>query len=148
MFAIFKEQRELLGGTNLPVAAIGEALCMQIRLGNRDIVELLLKMRYYLSGLKDYRPMRKAAILNNAKVFHMLRDYGGQIESYPEWPCMLLYDLASRLAFSPLGILIAEELIATRVLLNDYLLDIRLLVVKAILNSYYNLANLLIQNRV
>lgn len=145
-FLILKEQRELLGDTNSPVGASGEALCMQIRFGNRDIVEILLKMGHHPSGSNGHRPMREVATLNDAKVFRMLRDYGGQIESYPESPSTLLHDLASRPASSPPGTLMAEELIAAGVSVDDHLPDTRPPVVEAIIHGYYDLANLLIQN--
>ncbi|KAF5989607.1 serine/threonine protein kinase [Fusarium bulbicola] len=142
--AIFKEQRELLG-TASSNGSSGEALCMQIRLGNRDIVEALLKMGHNPSGSPDHRPMREAIVLNDDKVFRLLRDYGCEIESYPEWPRTLIHDLAARPASSPPGIVIAEELIASGVSVTDHPVGTRPPVVEAILHGYLDLANLLIQ---
>ncbi|KAF4335642.1 serine threonine kinase [Fusarium beomiforme] len=145
-FSIFREQRELLGDTISPSEPSGEALCMQIRQGNRDIVEVLLKMGHRPSGSPDHRPMREAVMLNNYKVFRMLRDYGGQIESYPEWPRTLLHDLAARPASSPPGTIIAEELIASGLSVQEHPPGTRPPVVEAILLGYYDLANLLLDN--
>jgi ankyrin repeat protein len=144
--AIFKEQRELLANAACPSGHSGEALCMQIRLGNRDIVEALLKMGHDPSGLPGYRPMREAVLLNDEKVFRLLRDYGGDIESYPEWPRTLLHDLAGRPASSPPGTIIAQYLIDSGVSVSDHPLGTRPPVVEAILHGYLDLANLLIQN--
>ncbi|KAF9777025.1 hypothetical protein IL306_004711 [Fusarium sp. DS 682] len=145
-FAIFKEQRELLSNTISPSEPSGEALCMQIRLGNRDIVEVLLKMGHPPYGSPDHRPMREAVMLNDYKVFRVLRDYGGQIESYPECPRTLLHDLAARPASSPPGIVIAEELIASGVSVQDHPPGARPPVVEAILRGYNDLANFLIEH--
>ncbi|CAM1506017.1 Fc.00g056580.m01.CDS01 [Cosmosporella sp. VM-42] len=145
-FAIFKEQRELLSNPTPPNGASGEALCLQIRLGNRDIVEVLLKMGHNPSGSVNQRPMREAVLLNDHKAFRLLREYGGQIENYPEWPRTLLHDLAARPASSPPGTSIAEELIASGVSVHDHPPGTRPPVVEATLCSYYELANLLIQH--
>ncbi|KAG5769655.1 hypothetical protein H9Q73_013517 [Fusarium xylarioides] len=143
--AIFKEQRELLG-TASSSGPSGEALCMQIRLGNREIVESLLKMGHNPSGSPDHRPMREAIMLNDDKIFRMLRNYGCGIESYSEWPRTLLHDLASRPASSPLGTAIAQELIASGGSVMDHPVGTRPPVVEAILHGYLDLANLLIQH--
>ncbi|KAF5718527.1 serine threonine kinase [Fusarium globosum] len=143
--AIFKEQRELLRTTSSIREQSGEALCMQIRLGNRDIVEALLKMGHNPSGSPDNRPMREAILLNDERVFRLLRDYGCEIESYSECPRTLLHDLAARPASSPPGIVIAEELIASGVSVTDHPAGTRPPVVEAILHGYLDLANLLIQ---
>ncbi|KAF5663481.1 serine threonine kinase [Fusarium heterosporum] len=66
--AIFKEQRKILGNASSSEPS-GEALCMQIRLGNRDIVGALLKMGHNPSGSHDHRPMCEAIILNDEKYF-------------------------------------------------------------------------------
>ncbi|KAF5026822.1 hypothetical protein F66182_1106 [Fusarium sp. NRRL 66182] len=145
-FAIFKQQRELLGNPAPLNGVSGEALCMQIRLGNRDIVEVLLKMGHHPSGSLNQRPIREAVLLNDHKVFRLLREYGGQIENYPEWPRTLLHDLAARPASSPPGTSIAEELIASKVSPHDHPPGTRPPVVEAILCGYYDLANLLIQH--
>ncbi|KAG5787285.1 hypothetical protein H9Q69_013645 [Fusarium xylarioides] len=143
--AIFKEQRELLG-TASSSGPSGEALCMQIRLGNREIVESLLKMGHNPSGSPDHRPMREAIMLNDDKIFRMLRNYGCEIESYSEWPRTLLHDLASRPASSPPGTAIAQELIASGGSVMDHPVGTRPPVVEAILHGYLDLANLLIQH--
>jgi ankyrin repeat protein len=145
-FAIFKEQRELLGSTASSSGHSGEALCMQIRLGNRDIVEALLKMGHNPSGSPDHRPMREAILLNDERVFRLLRDHGGEIESYPEWPRTLLHDLAARQASSPPGTVIAQELIDSGVSVQDHPPGTRPPVLEAILHGYFDLANLLIQH--
>ncbi|KAG5656856.1 hypothetical protein KAF25_011025 [Fusarium avenaceum] len=144
--AILKEQREYLGNDIFPRGHPGEALCMQIRLGNRDIVEALLKMGHDPSGSPGYRPMREAVLINDKKVFQVLRDYGGEIESYPEWPRTLLHDLAGRPASSPPGTVIAQYLIDSGVSVLDHPLNTRPPVVEAILHGYFDLANLLIQH--
>ncbi|KAF4953948.1 hypothetical protein FGADI_5597 [Fusarium gaditjirri] len=144
--AIFKEQRELLGTTDSSNGPSGEALCMQIRLGNHDIVEALLKMGHNPSGSPDYRPMREAIFLNAERVFRLLRDYGGDIESYPELLGTLLHDSARRPASSPPGTVIAEELIASGVSVTDHPAGTRPPVVEAILNGFFDLANLFIQH--
>ncbi|KAL9571974.1 hypothetical protein ACKAV7_003963 [Fusarium commune] len=144
--AIFKEQRELLGNNDSSIGRSGEALCMQIRLGNRDIVEALLKMGHNPSGSPDHRPMREAILLNDERMFRLLRDYGCDIESYPEWPRTLLHDLAGRPASSPPGIVMAQELIDSGVSVLDHPLGTRPPVVEAILHGYFDLANLLIQH--
>ncbi|RKL29230.1 hypothetical protein BFJ72_g12139 [Fusarium proliferatum] len=144
--AIFKEQRELLSTTSSIREQSGEALCMQIRLGNRDIVEALLKMGHNPSGSPDNRPIREAILLNDERVFRLLRDYGCEIESYSECPRTLLHDLAARPASSPPGIVIAEELIASGVSVTDHPAGTRPPVVEAILHGYLDLANLLIQH--
>ncbi|KLO92552.1 Uncharacterized protein LW94_3701 [Fusarium fujikuroi] len=144
--AIFKEQRELLSTTSSTREQSGEALCMQIRLGNRDIVEALLKMGHNPSGSPDNRPMREGILLNDERVFRLLRDYGCEIESYSECPRTLLHDLAARPASSPPGIVIAEELIASGVSVTDHPAGTRPPVVEAILHGYLDLANLLIQH--
>ncbi|RBA10408.1 TKL protein kinase [Fusarium proliferatum] len=127
--AIFKEQRELLSTTSSIRGQSGEALCMQIRLGNRDIVEALLKMGHNPSGSPDNRPIREAILLNDERVFRLLRDYG-----------------SARPASSPPGIVIAEELIASGVSVTDHPAGTRPPVVEAILHGYLDLANLLIQH--
>ncbi|CAJ0551574.1 Ff.00g115040.m01.CDS01 [Fusarium sp. VM40] len=144
--AIFKEQREYLGNAAFPSGHSGEGLCMQIKLGNRDIVEALLKMGHNPSGLPGYRPMREAVLLNDEKVFRLLRDYGVDIESYPEWPRTLLHDLAGRPASSPPGTIIAQYLIESGVSILDHPSGTRPPVVEAILHGYFDLADLLIQH--
>ncbi|EGU76083.1 hypothetical protein HZS61_009116 [Fusarium oxysporum f. sp. conglutinans] len=144
--AIFKGQRELLGNADSSTGPSGEALCMQIRLGNPDIVEALLKMGHNPSGSPDNRPMREAILLNDERVFRLLRDYGCDIESYPELPGTLLHDSARRPASSPPGTVIAEELITSGVSVMDHPAGTRPPVVEAILHGYFDLANLLIQH--
>ncbi|EXM07386.1 hypothetical protein NOF04DRAFT_11816 [Fusarium oxysporum II5] len=144
--AIFKGQRELLGNADSSTGSSGEALCMQIRLGNPDIVEALLKMGHNPSGSPDNRPMREAILLNDERVFRLLRDYGCDIESYTELPGTLLHDSATRPASSPPGTVIAEELIASGVSVMDHPAGTRPPVVEAILHGYFDLANLLIQH--
>lgn len=146
-FSIFKERREMLGNLVSPTAASGEALCMEIRLQNRDIVQVLLKMGHNPSGSPGYRPMREAVLMNDENLLRMLIRYGGRIENYPEQPSTLLYDLATRPAYSPPGTAIATQLIAAGISIHHHPPATRPPVVEAILREYYDLANLLIQQK-
>ncbi|KAH7133852.1 hypothetical protein EDB81DRAFT_871254 [Dactylonectria macrodidyma] len=146
IFNIFHEQRTFSKIPRPLTGQVGDALCMEIRLGNHDIVEILLQMGHDPCGSLNQRPMREAILVNDEAIFRMLRNHGGQIENYPESPSTLLHNLATRPPSSPPGIAIANELISAGVSVLDHPPGTRPPVVEAILREYYDLANLLIQH--
>lgn len=87
-----------------------KALCREVALGNRDILEVLLDLGHDPNGAGSQRPLESAVLANNTELFDLLVRRGASLS--PELAGTLLIQCASRPQSSPPGTAIAERLIA------------------------------------
>ncbi|MCJ1469193.1 hypothetical protein MMC07_007826 [Pseudocyphellaria aurata] len=59
----------------------GKILCEEIRLGNIDIVEALLRLGYNANGSSEYRPIAEAVKLNHKAMFLLLVAHGADVSA-------------------------------------------------------------------
>lgn len=59
--------------------AEGKLLCEEIKLGNTDIVETLLRLGFNANGSSDYRPIIEAVRWNHEPIFRLLVRYGADV---------------------------------------------------------------------
>lgn len=60
---------------------VGKQLCEEIKLGNADIVEALLKLGHDANGSPEYRPIVEAVKLNHLTIFRLLVLYGADLST-------------------------------------------------------------------
>ena len=71
-----REREKNRGQTRDDCRVEGKLLCEEIKLGNTDIVEVLLRIGFDANGSSDYRPIIEAVRWNHEPIFCLLLRYG------------------------------------------------------------------------
>ncbi|KAK3347038.1 serine/threonine protein kinase [Lasiosphaeria hispida] len=124
---------------------VGEHLCKEIALGNRDIVEALLGLGHPVEGSPEWRPIREAIKTNNTEIFQLLVEWGSPISFPEDGSKSLLHVFAERAPHTPRDVTIAEHLIDVFAIAVDPIVESQpsaLLI--AVQHGFHELADLLL----
>jgi hypothetical protein len=151
---ILHTRSKRLGRDSQSKHAAGKHLCEEIRLGNTDIVASLLRLGHSASGSPGFRPLVAAVQANNAEIYHLLLSHDPSLLTSPlddantTTSASLLHVLAQRPPHRPRDLAIASHLLSHISTSNvpGYTVtpDKPSPLVLAILNGFYELADLLV----
>ncbi|KAJ9602351.1 hypothetical protein H2200_013206 [Cladophialophora chaetospira] len=137
-----RRQRDPKSISPSDVTIAPKVLCLEVSLGNYDIVETLLDLGHDPNGSGGHRPLEAAVLTNNAEIFALLNRRGATLSS--ELAGTLLVLLASRTQTSPTGTRIAEDLIAAGAEIEPSSFHDPSALVMAVKNRFFDLADLFI----
>ncbi|KAF1828401.1 hypothetical protein BDW02DRAFT_512397 [Decorospora gaudefroyi] len=126
-----------------------KTLCREVALGDTDVVEILLELRYNANGRKHRRPIEEAINLNHEVLFDLLKKHQADLSitrMTPAGVISLLHTCASRPRQSRPGRHIADGLIATGVPLESIDPRTKSPLALAILNQNFDVASALVEN--
>ena len=124
-------------------------LCREVALGNVEIVETLLALRYPANGTVNHRPIEEAIKLNHKILFDMLKNHNADLSIEiltPIGAISLLHVSASRPRQSRPGRYIADALIASGVPIESADPRNKSPLAMAILNRNFDVATALFEN--
>ncbi|KAF2444504.1 ankyrin [Karstenula rhodostoma CBS 690.94] len=124
-------------------------LSREVRLGNVDIVETLLELKYHPDGTQYHRPIEEAIRVNHNALFDLLKRYNANLsvtQMTPTGVISLLHACASRHRQSRPGRYIADALIAAGVPLESVDSRSKSPLAMAILNQNFDVAAALVDN--
>jgi serine/threonine protein kinase len=123
----------------------GKHLCNEILLGNTGIVSALLSVSHSPAGSSEFRPLATAVKANHAAIFELLVSHSpGLLTPTEADEPSLLHVLAQRLPHAPRDLTIAKSLLAHSTPVDPSTPDRPSPLVLAILNGFYELADLLV----
>ncbi|PHH67738.1 hypothetical protein CDD82_1173 [Ophiocordyceps australis] len=137
---ILQQRAALRGGSSSSEASAAQ-LCREICLGNRDIVETLLRLGHSPLGAPHHRPVAAAVAMNDLPTLRLLHDRGADLTMADE-PLFIV--LATRPQTSPRGIAVATHLLAAGVDPDARRADGPSALCLAIKNRFFDLADLLV----
>jgi serine/threonine protein kinase/ankyrin repeat protein len=125
----------------------GKHLCNEILLGNTDIVSALLSVGHSPAGSPEFRPLATAVKVNYAAIFDLLVSHSpGLLTPTEADEPSLLHVLAQRLPHAPRDLTIAKYLLTHGTPVDPSTPDRPSPLVLAILNGFYELADLLVSH--
>ncbi|KAK3382662.1 hypothetical protein B0T24DRAFT_686822 [Lasiosphaeria ovina] len=122
---------------------LGRQMCEEIRLGNIEIVEILLDLGHSVEGSPGCRPIEVAVLENSVEIFQLLTSRGSPL-SVPDHTSSLLGALASRPRWTPSDSSVIAEYLLDKTDGPFDPLDQPSPLAWAIGSGYYDLADLLI----
>ncbi|KAK4235382.1 Serine/threonine-protein kinase HT1 [Achaetomium macrosporum] len=143
---ILYERSKRLGHGTRSEHPPGKHLCEEIRLGNTDIVASLLRLGHSASGSPGFRPLVTAVQASNAEIFHLLLFHDPSLLTSPldSDTTSLLHVLAQRPPHRPRDLAIASHLLSHSGPGYTVTPNQPSPLVLAILNGFYELADLLV----
>jgi ankyrin repeat protein len=124
-------------------------LCREVVLGNVDIVQSLLELKFHADGTQDCRPIEAAIRMNHEALFSLMKRYGANLSitrMTPTGAISLLHACASRPRQSRPGRLIADALIAAGVPLESVDSRSKSPLAMAILSQNFDVAAALVEH--